>query len=446
MYDCRIQLDNSKSRVELRCKDREWLVALESFINGWLGSDLAVRIRGFDGTDVGPVDATTTVTVRSRDALARMVTAPGELGLALAYVAGDIAIDGDIYDALELRHVMSGVKLTVGQIYQLARLAGVANLGHVRPPPEEHRRKAGRLHTRRRDCEAISHHYDVSNDFYRLVLGPCLTYSCAVFTDPTDTLEEAQENKYELICRKLGLQPGMRLLDIGCGWGGMVLHAARHHGVSAVGLTISANQFDLAAKRVADAGLTDRIDIRLQDYREITDGPFDAISSIGMFEHVGLRRLGDYFTQVADLLVAGGRVLNHAISRTATTQPARIAKAGFIGRYVFPDGELHEVGTVVSALQDHGLEVRHVENLREHYALTLRRWVANLEANWDAAVGEAGQARAKIWRLYMAASAIAFEDNHLHIDQVLAVNTPDSGLAGMPLRPAWRESRLRVSG
>jgi len=414
-----------------------WKMTLESFISNWLGPDLPVRIRAYDGTDLGPQNATTTISLRSRDGLVRMATAPGELGVARGYVAGDIDIDGDIYDVLELRHLMSEVKLTVRQIRQLVKLIGISNLRPVPPPPEEHRRSHGRLHTRRRDSEVISHHYDVSNDFYRLVLGSSLTYSCAVFEDPDDSLEQAQENKYELICQKLGLRPGMRLLDIGSGWGGMVLHAAQHHGVDAVGLTISRNQVDLARKRVAEAGLTDRIDIRLQDYRDINDGPFDAISSIGMFEHVGLSRLGTYFSQIENLLVPGGRVLNHAISRTASSQPTRFHKTGFIDRYVFPDGELQEVGTVVSALQDHGLEVRHFENLREHYALTLRRWVANLETNWDAAVAEVGEARAKIWRLYMAASAVGFEDNHIHVDQVLAVKTPDNGASGIPLRPNW---------
>jgi cyclopropane-fatty-acyl-phospholipid synthase len=278
----------------------------------------------------------------------------------------------------------------------------------------------------------------VSNEFYELVLGPSMTYSCAVFRDPSETLEQAQANKYELICRKLGLRPGMRLLDIGCGWGAMVLHAARHHGVEAVGVTISQNQVEYAKKRIAEAGLTDRVDIRLQDYRDVDDGPFDAISSIGMFEHVGLSRLGSYFDQIVRLLRPGGRVLNHAISRTATTEPRRIGRRGFIGRYVFPDGELHEVGTVISALQDRGLEVRHMENLREHYALTLRRWVANLEANWDEAVAETSEGRARVWRLYMAASAVMFEENRIHVDQVLAVKAPDDGRSSVPLRPDWR--------
>ncbi len=412
-------------------------MALESFIRNWLGSDLPVRIKAFDGTDVGPTDAAATVTIRSRDALSRMVTAPGELGIARAYVSGDIDIQGDIYTVLELRRRLPEVKLSLGEIRKLLGVVGVRGLRPLAPPPEEHRPSRGRLHTRSRDSEAISYHYDVSNEFYRLVLGPSLTYSCAVFNEASDTLEQAQANKYELICRKLGLRPGMRLLDIGCGWGGMALHAAQHHGVNAVGVTISRNQVDLATKRVADAGLTDRIDIRLQDYREIDDEPFDAISSIGMFEHVGLARLGTYFTQVKDLLVPGGRVLNHAISRAEPPESTRIAKSSFISRYVFPDGELHEVGSVISALQDRGMEVRHMENLREHYALTLRQWVANLEANWDEAVADAGEGRAKVWRLYMAGSAVMFEDSRIHVDQVLAVNTPDSGASGMPLRPTW---------
>ncbi|MCL1601240.1 MAG: cyclopropane-fatty-acyl-phospholipid synthase family protein [Actinomycetia bacterium] len=412
-------------------------MTVESFITDLLGPDLPIRIRAYDGSDVGPYDAATTVTLRSHDALIRMVTAPGELGITRAYVAGDIDIDGDIYDVLELRRLLPVVKLTARQVKDLVQLVGVGKVRRILPPPEEHRRNRGRLHTRRRDSDAISHHYDVSNEFYEMVLGPSMTYSCAVFEKPSDTLEQAQANKYELISQKLGLEPGMRLLDIGCGWGGMVLHAAEHHGVEAVGVTISQNQVDLARKRVAEAGLTDRIDIRLQDYRDVKDGPFDAISSIGMFEHVGMDRLGAYFNQVADLLVDGGRVMNHAISRTGTAQRQRLARKGFIDRYVFPDGELHEVGTVVSALQDHGLEVRHVENLREHYALTLRQWVHNLEENWDEAVAETSEGRAKVWRLYMAGSAVMFEDNCIHVDQVLAVKTPDSGRSSVALRPDW---------
>ena len=263
-----------------------------------------------------------------------------------------------------------------------------------------------------------------------------MTYSCAVFHDPSDTLEAAQANKYELICRKLGLEPGMRLLDVGCGWGGMVMHAAEHHGVRAVGVTISRRQAELAEKRVAEAGLSKEVEIRVQDYREVADGPFDAISSIGMFEHVGEARLGEYFGRLRALVPPQGRLLNHGISRPSG-QRARLPARSFINRYVFPDGELHDVGGIVSLVQTSGFEVRHVETLREHYALTLRQWVANLEANWDEAVEDVGEARARVWRLYMAGSATNFEAGRTLVHQVLAVPATDDGRSGMPLRPVF---------
>jgi cyclopropane-fatty-acyl-phospholipid synthase len=309
-----------------------------------------------------------------------------------------------------------------------ARSLGV--IGRPPPPPPEEARLRGGLHSRGRDARAIAHHYDVGNDFYRIVLGPSMTYSCAYWEQPGFALEDAQEAKYELICRKLGLHEGMRLLDVGCGWGGMVLHAARRHGVQVVGITISEAQADAAAKRVAEAGLTHRIEIRLQDYRDVSDGPFDAISSIGMFEHVGLRGLSAYFTNLSSLLAPRGRLLNHAISKPSGK--AGFNKNSFIPRYVFPDGELQEVGRVVTAMQELGLEVRDVESLREHYARTLRAWVANLEAEWDRAVELAGPARARIWRLYMAGSALGFEAGRINIHQVLAVKPDPGGASGMP--------------
>ncbi len=278
----------------------------------------------------------------------------------------------------------------------------------------------------------------MSNAFYRLVLGPSLTYSCAVFHDRSDSLEQAQENKYELICRKLGLEPGMRLLDIGCGWGGMVLHAARHHGVRAVGVTISTRQAELAEKRAVEAGLSDQVEFRLQDYRDVIDGPYDAISSIGMFEHVGEARLSEYFERIHGLLRPGGRLLNHGISRPPSNgSKPPIPRRSFMGRYVFPDGELHEVGRVTSVIQDAGFEVRHLESLREHYSLTLRRWVGNLEARWDEAVEEVGDERARVWWLYMAGSAIAFDTGRTQIHQILAVPKAADGRSGMPLRPSF---------
>jgi cyclopropane-fatty-acyl-phospholipid synthase len=348
-------------------------------------------------------------------------------------VAGDLDVEGDLFLALaSLRDRIPDVRLSAGQWATVLRLVGPAALRRLPPPPEEARLR-GRRHSKARDAAAIAHHYDVSNAFYRMVLGPSMTYSCAVWADPSITLEDAQEAKYDLIARKLGLRPGMRLLDVGCGWGGMAIHAAARHGVQAVGVTISSNQADRAEKAVAEAGLADRVQIRLQDYREIDDGPYDAISSIGMFEHVGLSQLGIYFDRLSALLRPGGRLLNHGISRPPAKR-VRFARRSFIDRYVFPDGELHEVGSVVSTIQRSGLEVRHVESLREHYALTLRAWVANLERTWDDAVEEVGPARARIWRLYMAGAALNFEAGRTQVHQILAVRA-DEGRSGLPLRP-----------
>jgi cyclopropane-fatty-acyl-phospholipid synthase len=408
---------------------------LGTVIEDLLGTDLPVAVVGYDGSRVGPPDPPATVVVRSPNALRRILTAPGELGFSRAYVAGDLDIEGDVFAALTLRDRLPAVKLRPSQMAAAARLVGPSGLRPL-PPPAEEARLRGRRHSKERDAAAVSHHYDVSNRFYELVLGPSLTYSCAVFATPATTLEDAQAAKHELVCRKLGLRPGMRLLDVGCGWGGMVLHAAEHHGVHAVGVTLSRRQADLAAKRVADAGLSGQVEIRFQDYRNVDDGPYDAISSIGMFEHVGRAKRGVYFGNLRTLLRPEGRLLNHAISRPPFER-SRFARNGFIDRYVFPDGELMEVGDTVTAVQEAGFEARHVETLREHYALTLRRWVANLESSWDEAVAEVGPARARVWRLYMAGSALNFETNRTQIHQVLAVRSTDEGSSGMPLRPSF---------
>ena len=432
-------------------------MTLASVLADFVEGDIPIAIEAYDGSRAGPADARATVVIVRPDAVSRVLTRPGELGIARAYVTGDLDIRGDVFALLEFAADAGGLRLDPKRLTGLLRATGLGSLRPLPPPPEEARLRGG-VHTRRRDRAAITHHYDVSNAFYRLVLGESMTYSCAVFDDRNDTLEQAQQSKYELISRKLGLAPDMRLLDVGCGWGGMVLHAAGRHGVRGVGVTLSHEQEELATKRIAEAGLTDRIDIRLQDYRDVRDGPFDAISSIGMFEHVGRARMQEYFTRLYDLLRPGARLLNHAIGRPGYPQPdtrrgrttataRRIASAAgsrtmskiqseFMQRYVFPDGELHEVGVVVAMLQETGFEVRHVETLREHYALTLRRWVANLETNWDAAVAEVGAGRARVWRLYMAASALGFERGDLQIHQVLAVR-PDGGRSEMPLRPAF---------
>jgi cyclopropane-fatty-acyl-phospholipid synthase len=412
-------------------------MALAALVDDVLGGGLPIAVEAYDGSRSGPVDAPATIVIRSPDALRRIVTAPGELGLARAYVSGDLELQGSIWALLELRDRIPDVQLEPKTMLRLVRELGGWREVRPLPPPDEEVRLRGWRHSKARDAAAISHHYDVSNAFYRLVLGPSLTYSCAVWHDPDDTLEAAQANKYELICRKLDLRPGMRLLDVGCGWGGMVMHAAQNHSVQAVGITISRQQAELAEKRVAEAGLSDQVQIRVQDYREVADGPFDGISSIGMFEHVGEARLAEYFECLQRLVRPEGRLLNHGISRPARSEKARLPRRSFINRYVFPDGELHEVGRVISITQDAGFEVRHVESLREHYALTLRRWVANLEAHWDEAVSEVGAPRARVWRLYMAGSAVNFEAGRSQVHQVLSVPREPGGVSGLPLRPVF---------
>jgi cyclopropane-fatty-acyl-phospholipid synthase len=405
-------------------------------IAAFLGAELPLQVRFWDDSTLGR-PGRSTIVFRSPTAIRRLLWSPGELGFGRAYVAGDIDIEGDIYDVLALRDLLAArtqhtdLRLdprAIARLFRSARALGALGR-HPAPPPEEVRLR-GRLHSKSRDAAAVSHHYDVGNDFYRIVLGDSMTYSCAYFERPEVTLDQAQESKYDLVSRKLALEPGMRLLDVGCGWGGMAMHAVRHHGVSAVGITVSRAQADLAAKRIADAGLGHRIEIRYQDYRDVDDGPFDAISSIGMFEHVGLAQLGSYFKALHGLLSARGRLLNHAISRPSG-KPG-FEPRSFIARYVFPDGELQEVGSVVSAMQRYGLEVRDVESLREHYALTLRSWVANLESKWDEAVRLVGRGRARVWRLYMAASAVGFEAGRVNVHQVLGVKLDDVGDSGMP--------------
>lgn len=428
---------------------------LQSFADQLLEVPLPMRIRAWDGSQAGPPGAPTLV-VRNRRALRRLLWKPGEVGIARAWVAGDLDIEGDFYAALDL---LSGLFWDRGEdarslpealrepgvraaVRGLVKMAGVP-VPPV-PPREEVPRWRRQLHTKRTDKRAVSHHYDVGNDFYGLVLGPSMVYSCAYWESPgrtpgenpdsATTLEAAQRDKLELICRKLALTPGLRLLDVGCGWGSLAIHAAREYGVQVVGVTLSQEQAAYASKRVADQGLTDRVEIRVQDYRDVSDGPFDAVSSVGMAEHVGSERYLTYARELYALLKPGGRLLNHQIARRPHRDESAYSLDGFIDAYVFPDGELAPVGTTVSQLEQAGFEVRDVESIREHYALTLRRWVANLEADWERAQQLTSPGRARVWRLYMAASALAFEHNRLGVNQVLAVRATGAGASGMPLR------------
>lgn len=415
--------------------------------------EIPLRLKAWDGTEAGPPDAPL-LEFRSRRALRRMLWSPGQLGLSRAYVAGEIDAPGDIFAAFSA--LSSAGKFaepgpfrrpTAAELGTLLRTA--VRLGAVglppAPPPEEARIvRHGLLHSRRRDAAAISHHYDVGNDFYALVLGASMVYSCAVWPEggPLDSggpdalqegLDAAQEAKLDLVCRKLGLAPGMRVLDVGCGWGSFALHAAARYGVAVVGVTLSSEQANLARKRAAEAGLTDKVEIRVQDYRDIPDGSFDAISSIGMSEHVGREQTPGYAAALFALLRPGGRLLNHAISWNAG--PTEADPESFIPRYVFPDGEMISLGTMVDALEGAGFEVLDVEALRRHYALTLRAWVQRLEVNWDHAVALTSEGRARVWRLYMASSALGFENGLTGVNQVL-VQRP--GGEEPPLRrTAW---------
>jgi cyclopropane-fatty-acyl-phospholipid synthase len=397
-----------------------------------------VRVKAYDGSSAGPADATVAITLRSPAALSYMVTAPSSLGLARAFVGNQLEIDGGLYEALSLLWSDRVGRVSWAERIDLLRNLDPKALRWVEPPAEEYggrRLKYGFRHSKARDAQAISHHYDVSNTFYEWVLGPSMTYTCACFPTEGASLEEAQAYKYDLVAKKLALEPGMRLLDVGCGWGGMVRHAAQHYGVRALGVTLSRRQAEWAAKAIAEDGLSDLAEVRFCDYRDVRESGFDAVSSIGLTEHIGAANLKSYFSFLRSKLRPQGRLLNHCITRPTTTEPVHIS--GFIDRYVFPDGELEGVGRIISSMQDNGLEVRHEENLREHYAQTLHGWCDNLNAHWDEAVAEVGLGRARVWALYMAGSRLGFERHTIELHQVLGVRVDEHGQTGMPLRPTW---------
>jgi cyclopropane-fatty-acyl-phospholipid synthase len=405
-----------------RASAAELLAPLAERIDARAAETRRFAIRFWDGSELPPPGGNgpaVTLVVRSPAALARVLREPNEVGLGRAWISGELAVEGDLERALDAGEAMRGVSLGVRD--KLAALAAARRLGVLRlrapAPPTSEARLSGRRHSLQRDRTAVRHHYDVSNRFFRIVLGPTMVYSCAYFADPGEELESAQERKLDVVCRKLRLEPDERFLDVGCGWGALVVHAAKRYGVQAVGITVSEPQAEFARQCAAEAGVADRCEIRVADYREMADGPFDKIASVGMVEHVGAAKLGDYARTLRELLRPGGLVLNHGITRA---RPRGWDDKSFIARFVFPDGELESLGTTVRTFELAGLELRDVESLREHYALTLRRWLANLAAGREAAIAEAGEERERIWRLYMTGAARTFDSGEISVHQVLA--------------------------
>jgi cyclopropane-fatty-acyl-phospholipid synthase len=414
-------------------------------ISDLLRDELPVYFTAYDGSSTGPPDSEIRLDLTSQRGLSYLLTAPGDLGMARAYVAGDLVLHGahpgNPYEAMVLLKDRFQFRTpSASELVAIVRgLGGVSILKPPPPPPQEHlprwrRAMEGLRHSMTRDAEAIHHHYDVSNEFYRYVLGPSMAYTCAVYPHEEASLEEAQYEKFDLVARKLDLKPGQRLLDVGCGWGSMVRHAAKEYGVKALGVTLSAQQASWGKEAIDRDGLGDLAEVRHLDYREVLESDFDAISSIGLTEHIGVRNYPAYFGFLRDHLRPEGRLLNHSITRHHNR---REETGPFIDRYVFPDGELIGSGTIITEAQNAGLEVMHSENLRMHYAKTLAAWNDNLVANWAACVDEVGIGTARVWGLYMAVSRIGFERNEIQLHQVLAARTTDHGSDGFPLRPTW---------
>jgi cyclopropane-fatty-acyl-phospholipid synthase len=353
--------------------------------------------------------------VRSPAAFAHALRAPGQLGLGRAYVSGEIEVD-DVDAVLDLLDSWQPPALDRPTRARLALAAARATGVRLPPrPPQAELQPRGKRHSRERDARAVRHHYDLPPEFFELFLGPSMTYSCAVFSRGATTLEAAQETKLEMVCTKLALKPGMRVLDIGCGWGSFAIHAAERHGVKVVGITLSPPQVERGQRVAAERGLSDSVDLRVADYRELADEPFDAVASIGMVEHVGANQIDVYARQVARLVKPGGRILNHGIARLRHSDP----EAGpFSERYVFPDAAPLHLSRIQLALERAGIETEHVEGLRSDYATTLEHWARNLDANVSDALRLAGPERLRVWRLYLRAARRGFESGFTSIYQV----------------------------
>ena len=380
--------------------------------------DRPFTIAFWDGTRVESTSSNgPTFTAHSPQALIQALRAPGQLGLGRAYVAGSLGVDDmdaviELLDSWEPPHLDGRTRARLA--WAVARATGPRR-PDARPAAELVPR--GRRHSRERDARAVRHHYDVSNDYFRLFLGPSMTYSCAIFSRGATTLEEAQETKNELVCTKLDLEPGQHLLDVGCGWGSLAIHAAGRHGARVTGITLSPPQAELARKRVAEAGLTDKVDIRVADYRDLGSERFDAVASVGMVEHVGSTNIDAYAQHLANVLEPGGRLLNHGIARVRHTDPEAGA---FSERFVFPDAAPLHLSRVLIALERAGFETNTVEGFRLDYAETLRHWAENFDSNLDEAVRLGGAERVRVWRLYLRAARHGFRIGFMSIFQVLA--------------------------
>jgi cyclopropane-fatty-acyl-phospholipid synthase len=425
-------------------------MALAEVFEAIAGPDAPVEFQAYDGSTAGAPGSPVKITVRSPIAVSYLAQAPGALGLARAYVSGHLDVDGDMYTTLARLSKAQAMHMGWADRIKLLQALGGPKvlLPRIPPPPQEvrvtsRRLRVGRMHSKGRDANSISHHYDVSNRFYEWVLGPSMAYTCACYPTADASLEEAQWYKHDLVARKIALKPGMRLLDVGCGWGGMVRHAAREYGVKALGVTLSEQQALWAQQAIKKEGLEDLAEVRHLDYRDVPETDFDAVSSIGLTEHIGKQNIPGYFSFLNGKLKVGGRMLNHCITRPDNTGPS-IHKDGFINRYVFPDGELEGPGWLMGVMNDHGFEIRHEENLREHYAKTLTGWCDNLDAHWDEAVEEVGQGAARVWRLYMAGSRLGFDRNVVQLHQILGVKLRADGASDMPLRPDWEPAEARA--
>ncbi|OZC69002.1 SAM-dependent methyltransferase [Rhodococcus sp. 06-470-2] len=409
-----------------------------------VGGPLPVRLQAWDGSVAGDASAPR-VLLRSPSALRRLLWSPGELGAAQAYVTGELDVDGDLAAALD--HVwgvvrerrLSAIRPGPASLLRLAKLAkDLGVFGRPLAPPVSQASVKGRLHSVLRDRAAISHHYDLSNDFYELVLDSHMAYSSAYWTSdsPDYTLDDAQRDKLDLVCRKIGLDKrvGQRFLDVGCGWGSLSLHAAQEYGAKVVGVTISREQKAFIDKRIADRGLQDRVEIRIQDYREIPDGPFDAVASIEMGEHVGEANYPTYTAALHTNVKPGGRVLIQQMSRREGDNPGGGA---FIESFIAPDMYMRPVGRTVAMLEEAGLEVRDVHALREHYVRTVDVWTERFEARFDDVVAMVGEEVARVWRLYLIGGGMAFRDNRMGVDQILAVRSGSGPSEMEPVRPVW---------